>query len=103
MAMFQTVTMMAAATSAAGPVARINAVWKSAPAPPKASPQIAAAPYTKKGEAAPIVSNSAGQTWVVPVTLGAWEAAACRVAGRNLTRTEWDEFLPGRPYRRFCP
>jgi WD40 repeat protein/class 3 adenylate cyclase len=49
-----------------------------------------------------IVSNEAAQTWVVPVTLRAWEEAACRVADRNLTRAEWSEFLPGRPYARFC-
>ena len=48
-------------------------------------------------------SFAAGQTWVVPVTLRAWEAAACRIANRNLTPAEWNEFLRGRPYRRFCP
>jgi WD40 repeat protein/class 3 adenylate cyclase len=50
-----------------------------------------------------VASDDTGRTWVVPVTLGAWEAAACRIANRNLTRAEWKEFLPGRPYRRFCP
>jgi WD40 repeat protein len=50
-----------------------------------------------------VVSNDTGRTWVVPVTLQAWEAAACRVANRNLTGAEWKEFLPGRPYRQFCP
>jgi len=49
-----------------------------------------------------IVSDDTGRTWVVPVTLGAWAATACRVAGRNLTHAEWKECLPGRPYRRFC-
>lgn len=28
---------------------------------------------------------------------------ACRVAGRNLTRQEWDDLLPNRAYRRVCP
>jgi hypothetical protein len=27
---------------------------------------------------------------------------ACRVAGRRLTRAEWNEFLPGRPYDPAC-
>jgi hypothetical protein len=27
---------------------------------------------------------------------------ACMVAGRNLTRQEWDDVLPGRPYQRTC-
>lgn len=49
-----------------------------------------------------VVSNDTGRTWVVPVTLRAWEAAACRIADRNFTRAEWQEFLPGRPYQRFC-
>jgi len=66
---------------------------------PNADPYAA---YTPDGKNV-IVSDIYGQTWVVPITLPAWEAAACRVAGRNLTRTEWNEFLPGRPYRRFCP
>jgi hypothetical protein len=27
---------------------------------------------------------------------------ACRVAGRRLTRTEWNQFLPGRDYDPAC-
>jgi WD40 repeat protein len=27
---------------------------------------------------------------------------ACKLVGRNLTRTEWDAALPGKPYRRTC-
>jgi WD40 repeat protein len=33
----------------------------------------------------------------------AWEAHACRVAGRNFTRSEWADLFPGDPYRRTCP
>jgi WD40 repeat protein/class 3 adenylate cyclase len=33
----------------------------------------------------------------------AWEAQACTVAGRNLTRDEWRQFLPDRPYETLCP
>jgi WD40 repeat protein len=34
----------------------------------------------------------------------AWRDAACRVAGRNLTRGEWDSYLPqGEPYHATCP
>jgi WD40 repeat protein/DNA-binding SARP family transcriptional activator len=32
-----------------------------------------------------------------------WEAYACSVAGRNLTKAEWAEFVPGEPYRVTCP
>ena len=28
---------------------------------------------------------------------------ACRLAGRNLTKDEWQQFLPGREYRQTCP
>jgi WD40 repeat protein len=28
---------------------------------------------------------------------------ACRTVGRNLTPSEWQEFLPNRPYRKTCP
>jgi WD40 repeat protein/class 3 adenylate cyclase len=60
------------------------------------------AAFTPNGKKV-VVSNDTGRTWVVPVTLEAWEAAACRIANRNLTTAEWNEFLPGRSYRRFCP
>lgn len=33
----------------------------------------------------------------------AWSARACRIANRNLTRTEWDTYLGNRPYRKICP
>ncbi len=32
-----------------------------------------------------------------------WDATACRIAGRNLTRAEWNQYLPGRPYQATCP
>jgi DNA-binding SARP family transcriptional activator/WD40 repeat protein len=32
-----------------------------------------------------------------------WETLACRIAGRNLTRVEWNQYLPGRDYHRTCP
>ncbi len=32
-----------------------------------------------------------------------WEAHACRVAGRNLTRSEWADLFPGERYRTTCP
>ena len=31
-----------------------------------------------------------------------WKRHACVVGGRDLTRTEWREILPDRPYRRVC-
>jgi WD40 repeat protein len=32
-----------------------------------------------------------------------WQAIACRVAGRNLTQSEWAEYLGDKPYRATCP
>jgi serine/threonine protein kinase/DNA-binding SARP family transcriptional activator/WD40 repeat protein len=32
-----------------------------------------------------------------------WEQMACQFAGRNLTRAEWNQYLPGRPYEVTCP
>jgi WD40 repeat protein len=32
----------------------------------------------------------------------AWEAYACHVAGRNLTKAEWANLFPGQPYRATC-
>jgi DNA-binding SARP family transcriptional activator/WD40 repeat protein len=32
-----------------------------------------------------------------------WQTLACRLAGRNLTRAEWDQYLPGRSYQTTCP
>jgi class 3 adenylate cyclase/DNA-binding SARP family transcriptional activator/WD40 repeat protein len=32
-----------------------------------------------------------------------WEATACRIAGRNLSHAEWNEYLAGQPYRKTCP
>jgi DNA-binding SARP family transcriptional activator/WD40 repeat protein len=32
-----------------------------------------------------------------------WQTLACHLAGRNLTRAEWDQYLPGRPYQTTCP
>ena len=39
-------------------------------------------------------------TW--PTSLAAWEQRACAIAGRNLTRAEWNRFLPGHEYATVC-
>jgi hypothetical protein len=31
-----------------------------------------------------------------------WRDLACAIAGRELTRSEWEEVLPDRPYREVC-
>jgi WD40 repeat protein len=32
----------------------------------------------------------------------AWQRRACAIAGRNLTRAEWDQYVGDEPYRRTC-
>ena len=45
-------------------------------------------------------NDGVGHLW--HISLRDWEARACRTAGRTLTRTEWRQFLPGRPYDPAC-
>ena len=45
-------------------------------------------------------ANGAGNLWETGPAL--WERRACAVAGRTLTRDEWQALLPGRPYRPAC-
>jgi WD40 repeat protein len=36
------------------------------------------------------------------VSLASWQARACTNAGRNLSRAEWAQYLPGQPYHKTC-
>ena len=38
-----------------------------------------------------------------PTDVRTWERFACLAAGRDLTRQEWKDLLPNRPYRQVCP
>ena len=44
--------------------------------------------------------NGQGAIW--DVDPASWERRACALANRTLTREEWEEFLPGRPYDPAC-
>jgi hypothetical protein len=37
------------------------------------------------------------------ISLDSLVPRACRLANRNLTRTEWQRYLGGLPYRPTCP
>jgi WD40 repeat protein/energy-coupling factor transporter ATP-binding protein EcfA2 len=37
------------------------------------------------------------------MTLESWTTDACRVANRNLTPEEWEQYFPGQPYHKTCP
>jgi hypothetical protein len=47
-----------------------------------------------------VFGNGRGYRW--DVRLSSWMAHACAVAGRRLTRGEWEDALPGRAYSPAC-
>jgi WD40 repeat protein len=49
-----------------------------------------------------VATDTAGRVWLYPATAVGWEAYACRLANRQLTRAEWSQFLPGHPYQQVC-
>jgi serine/threonine protein kinase/WD40 repeat protein len=49
-----------------------------------------------------LITNGSGQGAVWDVNPVSWAERACAVAGRALTREEWQQFLPGRPYEPAC-
>jgi hypothetical protein len=53
------------------------------------------------GSIVAIDASGAGFVWDDRVE--SWMARACEVAGRDLTETEWAEFVPDRPYAKVCP
>ena len=44
--------------------------------------------------------NGQGAVW--DIDPASWARRACKLANRTLTRDEWNEFLPGRPYEPAC-
>ncbi len=48
-------------------------------------------------------SSASGTPLVIDLDPAHWEGIACGLAGRNLTRAEWAQYLPGRPYQQTCP
>jgi WD40 repeat protein len=61
----------------------------------------AAASFTPDGRSVVVVSDT-GAGWVWDVDPSDWLVRACQVAGRSLTRQEWQELLPNRPYHATC-
>jgi DNA-binding SARP family transcriptional activator/WD40 repeat protein len=50
-----------------------------------------------------VIGSGGGIALVWDLDLGRWEAMACAIAGRNLTRAEWARYLPGMAYHSTCP
>ena len=49
-----------------------------------------------------VVLNDPHPALRCPVDPAVWLREACAVAGRDLTRAEWDPYLPGREYAPTC-
>jgi WD40 repeat protein len=49
-----------------------------------------------------LVTTGNGEGAVWDIEPESWERRACVLANRTLTREEWEEFLPGRPYEPAC-
>jgi WD40 repeat protein len=54
-------------------------------------------------DAKTIASAGDGTLGLWPSGMDAWVRRVCTQAGRNLTQTEWDQYMVGRPYVRTCP
>ena len=62
----------------------------------------AVAPYFTADGAALIANYATGRAYRWDIRPESLVRHACRVAGRHLTRAEWNEFLPGRDYDPAC-
>jgi WD40 repeat protein len=49
-----------------------------------------------------VAADERGGIWSIPSDPDEWQRRACEIAGRNLTREEWTELLPDRPYHKTC-
>jgi hypothetical protein len=47
-------------------------------------------------------TSSNGTPIILDLDPAHWQTMACHLAGRNLTRAEWNQYLPGRPYQTTC-
>jgi DNA-binding SARP family transcriptional activator/WD40 repeat protein len=57
--------------------------------------------FTRGGDQVAVLYRG-GRGYLWDVTPSAWARRACAVAGRPLSRSEWQEALPGRPYAPAC-
>jgi hypothetical protein len=49
-----------------------------------------------------LMTNGDGRGAIWDVDPQSWARRACTLTNRTLTRAEWEEFLPGRPYEPAC-
>lgn len=62
------------------------------------------APWTKSGETIQLVTETDSGIHLWNLDTATWFDTACKAAGRNMTRAEWDQFGPrDTDYRATCP
>jgi DNA-binding SARP family transcriptional activator/WD40 repeat protein len=71
-------------------------------APLPAVPNRAVAPRFTPDGAYLFALTNVGRDYRWDVRPASWERLACSIAGRTLTRAEWNDALPGRDYRPAC-
>lgn len=49
-----------------------------------------------------VIAASDGRTWIADTRADTWTERACSIAGRNLTKAEWQQFFPSRAYHSTC-
>jgi hypothetical protein len=49
-----------------------------------------------------LITSANGQGAVWDIDPDVWATRACALANRTLSREEWEQFLPGRPYEPAC-
>jgi WD40 repeat protein len=67
-----------------------------------ADPDATAATAFQPGGQDLLVVDDHGGAFAWPMSLTSWEQRACSLAGRNLTRAEWAQFVAGPPYATVC-
>ena len=60
---------------------------------------IPAVAFDRRGR---LLITELGSAILWPVDVGTWRRFACEAAGGTITRAEWADLLPSRPYRRVC-
>ncbi|MGZ6585662.1 MAG: hypothetical protein ACXVHX_15180 [Solirubrobacteraceae bacterium] len=67
-----------------------------------ADPDATAAAAFEPGARGLLVVDDLGGVFTWPMSLSSWEQRACSLAGRNLTRAEWAQFVAGPRYASVC-
>jgi WD40 repeat protein len=67
-----------------------------------AGPDATAATAFEPGGQGLLAVDDHGDAFTWPMSLTSWEQRACSLAGRNLTRAEWAQFVAGPRYATVC-